>query len=587
MGGSRAALHDGAFHPLHYTERLDIVNPSGDIGLITLWSPVRAARRAIAAASPELLDPARSRIAVIANLYGDGMYAMLCNLLFNPQVRHLIAIGEDLGLPTCAELDAFLTRGLEDADASGTSFRRIRGTGRVLPVGDRFEEQRLREQLSFGYLGKLSSGAFAPALMQRVRELPREHSRAAWPRVRVELDEPGTGERDPAPSNLFAHEVIRPRPLACWEELVVRVARFGRRVNVRSGARLELLNVKAVITAPGHDSARALARYGFELDRFLAYQETILRPELPEGVSYTYGNRLREHFQRGASALDTVHEVTERLRSNPHSRHAHISLWDNVLDLASNAGPGESAVAASGGDAPLDSASAGAGDAPLDSASAGAGDAPLDSATAGAGDAPLDSATADVADAHQGSPCLVTLFFRQVDDRLALTATYRAHNLLTAWLENVYGLMAIQRRVAADVGISPGELTVISQSLGIDPRSPRFGLAQRISAQWKRDEDRDADSGKYRLRVDPNGYFAISVDHARRCIVAEHRASGVLIKRYEGARADRLAREISADMAVSLVSHALWLGRELARNEAILRGQANGDAADAVSARQG
>ena len=100
-------------------------------------------------------------------------------------------------------------------------------------------------------------------------------------------------------------------------------------------------------------------------------------------TDYTYGNRLGAHF-----GLDTLQTRSRRLRANPETRDAYISLWDTAYDL-----PGE-----------------------------------------------------------HSHPCLVTLFFRRSQGALTLTATYRAHNLLTAWLLNVYGLMAIQRHVAEAVG---------------------------------------------------------------------------------------------------------------------------------------
>jgi thymidylate synthase len=120
-----------AFEALYYADRLRVVNPAGDVGVVTLWSPLRTAERKLAEVSPELLDPSSSRLAVLSNLYGDGMFAMFCNLLFNPQVRHLVAIGEDLGLPTSDEIASFIERGLEDAELLGTPLKRIAGTQRV------------------------------------------------------------------------------------------------------------------------------------------------------------------------------------------------------------------------------------------------------------------------------------------------------------------------------------------------------------------------------------------------------------------------------------------------------------------------
>jgi thymidylate synthase len=469
---------------------------------------------------------------------------MLCNLLFNPQVRHLIAIGQDLGLPTCDELEAFLEHGLEDATMLGAPVKRVRETSRVFPVTPGFDERRLRERLSFSYLGKLSSESLASELMGRLRELPSEEPGNSAPeRLRVDLDVAGSDNGPRRPSELGAHQVVRRRPLDCWEELVVRAMRFGRQVTLSNGPRLELLNVKAVITDPERESREALERCGFDLEDLLAYEAKMLRAELPEETSYTYGNRLRGHFDGDTGPLDTLDAAIDRLRSNPETRHAYVSLWDNSLDLAGepSRGTGDPTRVANG---------------PAEAA----GEDPD-----GAGELPEEI----------GAPCLTTLFFRKVGDRLSLTATYRAHNLLTAWLKNVYGLMAIQRYVAAGCELETGSITVISHSLGIDPSSPHFQLARSLSEGWKRDDDRDRETGKYSLREDPNGYFVVSVDRQQGQIVAEHRFGGVLVKRYSGERAGALANEIAGDMAVSHISHALWLGRELERGEAILHGGAS------------
>ncbi len=456
--------------------------------------------------APELLDPERSRVAVVANLYGDGMYAMFCNLLFNPQVRHLVAVGEDLGLPTCDEIAAFLRDGLADAMMLGKRHRRVVGTQRLFPALDEFDDERLRRRLTFRYLGRLSRPDFGPALTQHLDALPQV-SELDGPRVRVDI--PAAQDEDVAylPSHVLAHQVVRRTPLDCWEELVVRCIRFGRPVMLEKGLRLELLNAHVVIEAPADDPVEALAEYAFSLDDFRDYQRRILNPELPSGISYTYGNRLRGRFPQADGGTDTLQTVIETLRGDPESRQAYISLWDTSLDL-----PGE----------------------------------------------------------HGSSPCLTTLFFRRSEGRLTLTATYRSHNLLIAWLKNVYGLMSTQRHVADAVGVPRGPITVVSHSLGIDPTNARYDMARAMAERWTRDGDIDRTTGKVTLREDPNGYFVVSVDRERRTIVAEHRYAGVLVKRYEAERAVTIENEVAADMAVSLVSHAMWLGRELTSKERLL-----------------
>lgn len=498
------------FEALYHADLLHPVNPTGDVGIITLWTPFRAAERKLREQAPHLLDPESSRIAVIANLYGDGMFAMFCNLLNNPQVRHLVALGQDLGLGASDEIAAFLEHGLEDATILGRQMWRVRDTQRVFPPTPGFDDGVLRERLSFHRLGKLSSPALAKHLIALLDGLPRREA-AHDERVRVRIPTGATDGRHLQPSEVAAHQVVRRKPLDCWEELIVRTMRFGRPVRLSKGSRLELLNARAVITEPAEDTPGALAEFGFDIERFSAYQDEILEPELPEGIAYTYGHRLRGYYDQGLGT-DTLGTVIAKLRDDPHTRGAYIALWDSSADISGKP----------------------------------------------------QSAAAD-------KPCLTTLFFRAPEDRLTLTATYRSHNMLSAWLMNVYGLIAIQRHVAAGAGIEVGPLTVISHSLGIDPDSPRFALAEAMVDRWTRDDDVDRETGKSSLRDDPNGYFIVSIDRGRGCIVADHMFDGVPIKRYEGKRAETIEHEVAADMAVSLVSHALWLGRELARNEQALR----------------
>src|SRR3954453_15941261 len=270
------------FEALYYPELVHPVNPEGDIGLITLWSPFRTVERKLREVAPELLDPGQSRLAVIANLYGNGMYAMFCNLLFNPQVSHLIAIGEGLGLGTVDEIAAFLDCGLEDAALLGKPVKRVPGTERVFPAVEEFDADRLRERVSFRYLGRLSTPGLGEELSGLVRDLPREDA-VDIDRVRVELPTAVADDYAYRPSEVAGHQVVRRRPLDCWEELVVRAVRFGRPVVLSNGPRLELLNTEGVSTEAGDGPPDALSEVGFDIERFRAYQRRILQPDLPEG----------------------------------------------------------------------------------------------------------------------------------------------------------------------------------------------------------------------------------------------------------------------------------------------------------------
>ena len=109
-------------------------------------------------------------------------------------------------------------------------------------------------------------------------------------------------------------------------------------------------------------------------------------------------------------------------------------------------------------------------------------------------------------------PCFVSAFFRKFEERLTLTATFRTHNALDAWLFNFYGLMAFQstvaKKVAEKVEIAPGAITVFSHSISIDPKE----LDRAIMVAEKR---------KWKMHLDPMGYFRITLDGEG--ILVEHR----------------------------------------------------------------
>lgn len=166
-------------------------------------------------------------------------------------------------------------------------------------------------------------------------------------------------------------------------------------------------------------------------------------------------------------------------------------------------------------------------------------------------------------------PCFVTLFFRKFEECLTMTATFRAHNAMDAWPENFYGLAAIQRFVSARCGIEPGPITVISHSISIDPSS--LEKAKRIASEKATDEVLDPATGKLGPRFDPNGAFTVTIDKSSWELVVEHSFQGMKLAEYRGRTVEEIERQLSRDNALSVISHALYLGRELARKESEMK----------------
>ncbi len=478
MQGSES---EPVFIPLHFGDKLTIVNPRGRLGIITLWSKREFVEEKLRGTGVDL-DPATSKVAVIGNLYGNGMPHLFRNLLYNPHIRDLAVCGADRS-GSAGELIAFFEQGLEETEYLGDTVTRIKGTNRVIDsmvtpdmfverpriaqFGDPCDKESLRNLYSFVQ----SFDPPEPLTTERI-EIP-------LPEVRVSR----------YPSEPRNHNIVAEKPLDAWRELVFRLVRFGHLVRLRKGDRQELQNVRVVVTDPALDDADSLSQYNFSLDDLVQYQHDMLVGPLPEDQPYTYGNRIREYF--GFDALD---KFAARLRQNPQDRDCYLALWDSRSDI-------------------------------------------------------------DADDA----PCLVSLFFRVFDGKLTLTATYRTHNALDAWMRNVYGLMKAQQIVAERAELEVGPLSVISHSISVDPS--RYDFAKRV-----------AESKGFSVDMDPNGQFTLSVDHEAGEIVVHHTSNeGVPLHEYRAKHAERIQHEIARDCAVSDINHALYLGRQLAKAERCLR----------------
>jgi len=440
---------------------------------------------------------------------------MLRNLLYNPQIQVLLICGHDRS-GSKEELEKYFELGLESVTSSLVQYRppesgvkvspaQIRQTKRI--IDDLVKPEHFSPSPQLVWLGDpqekelvLRIKKFLSSYQQQLEgELKRSHT--PLPEVEVPF----------FPSNPRGHIVVRDDPLEAWKELLYLLTRFGRRVTLKKGDRLELQNVKVVVEKPKFESEDKLKACNLDTKKLKRYQDEILRVEpraeetsfngqiplpfkeevtlvkLRPDETYSYGHRLRQYF-----GFDALAECAKRIKKDPEDRKSYFALWDSHDDLT---GTGS-------------------------------------------------------------RPCFVSLFFRKFEEKLTLTATFRTHNALDGWLLNFYGLMSIQGWVAGSVGMLPGPITVISHSLGLDPR--QLDRALMVIGQRP-----------FKVRLDPMGYFRITLDGKE--ILVEHRFEDVTLREYRGRKAERLQHEIARDVALSDINHAIYLGRQLAKAEMALK----------------
>lgn len=118
-----------------------------------------------------------------------------------------------------------------------------------------------------------------------------------------------------------------------WETLVKRIMSKGVEITDERGSKTkEILNTIVSIQDPlDSESPAGYFWTGEKLDK---YSEQFLSSD-KQGFIYTYGNRLREHFD----GIDQIDEAIKRLKNFKESRRAISITWDPTVDTKNDEVP--------------------------------------------------------------------------------------------------------------------------------------------------------------------------------------------------------------------------------------------------------
>ncbi len=118
-----------------------------------------------------------------------------------------------------------------------------------------------------------------------------------------------------------------------WESLVKRIMKDGVEItDERGSVTKEILNTMVNIKNPmNSESPKGYFWTGEKLDK---YSEQFLSSD-KQGFIYTYGNRLRAHFD----GIDQIQEAIDRLNNFKESRRAISVTWDPTVDTKNDEVP--------------------------------------------------------------------------------------------------------------------------------------------------------------------------------------------------------------------------------------------------------
>lgn len=368
----------------------------GTVGFCTVWNEPKA----VLTLAPELHEKA----AITGTLYSSqGVNVIIRNLALNPFIRRLYVWGygqlsnTKFGVVGSGVLKKLWESGVDaDGVVAGTSFKLEKEIDRA--VFDTIRSNVALVDVSGedlkGAVAAIDEASAPEAYMEPVR----------FPDA--ELLTPDT-----LPSEEVGW-IVRGRGVVdTWTRVVERIMRYGTVKGTQYGSQQkELIGVTWVITSEDPANPQFPAEWPQELREVVGatpeavqeYHDVFLSPDKPDGVSYTYGNRL-QRYPRGEGSGETVDQIVEsiikNLKASPDTRRAVATTLVPWVDAYS--------------------------------------------------DEP---------------PCITQVQAIQANGRLHMLVTVRSHDIFKAAVPNAFGLRILQARIAREAGFELGSLQITSQS---------------------------------------------------------------------------------------------------------------------------
>ena len=257
-----------------------------------------------------------------------------------------------------------------------------------------------------------------------------------------------------------------------------------------------------------------IMRYGVIKGTQYGYQQreligvTWLPPECPPGIAYTYGNRLQRY----------PHFV--RLGRTSRDKPGNINQIEEVIIKQMRASP----------------------------------------------DSRRAVATTMVPSIDKDSkepPCLTQIQTLQSGGALHLLATVRSHDIFKAGLPNAFGLRTIQKKIAATLGFTLGQLQITSQSAHIYEQDWTEAFKLTRCLFWEREPSLTFNPA---TQSDPRGNFIITIE-GDELVATLQGPEGETLLKLTGPSAKHLAKKITQLELLARTDHLADVAMELQKAE--------------------
>lgn len=273
---------------------LQVINPDGDTAICCLWYDLDRG---------DLQDFLREKVHnvfLVGNLYTlRGIPKLLAGVLRFPQINHLVIWGPDVQKTGKALYDQWFKKC--DGYLSGQQLDYLRNNVEFTLVESRYRDVSDLHMFSYD---KLS--------------IPKRLDK-------IIIKEPEVKIPETMPSEITGWTIRTADAAQAWGELLQTCMRFGVVKESQHRARQkEILNV--TITMPEFAILKNAKLMHVSEEELESYFQQTLSDELPEGLAYTPGYRLRGRWG------DQLEKMIGNLQNTKYTRRAVANLWDSSFD---------------------------------------------------------------------------------------------------------------------------------------------------------------------------------------------------------------------------------------------------------------
>lgn len=454
----------------------------------------------------------QEKTAIVGTLYSrQGVNVVLRNLALNPQITTLYVWGNgtlsntQFGLAGKSLLDEIWKEGVaSDGTVGGTQFKLEK---EIAPT----VVEKIRRHVK---LVDVSQEPFAA--VEKIIQSAPENKTAYMDPIRFPDHE--TETVDIFPSEIASWLIRDKTVLAAWSRVVERIMRYGIIKGTQYGyQQRELIGVTWTISAenPDQPNLRLTADWptslrqtvGAKEESLREYFQVFLSPEAPTGLAYTYGNRLMRY---------PVKSSADDHGTSPN----YIDQIEEVIKKQLRASPESRRTVATTMVPAIDKDS-------------------------------------------KEPPCLTQVQALQTNGQLHFLATFRSHDIFKAGVPNAFGLRALQKKIATDLGFELGVLQITSQSAHIYEQDWEDAFRLARCQFWEREPSL---SFNPETQSDPRGNVVITLSETG-LVATIQGPTGEELLRLEGQSAKALGKKIAQLELLSRTDHLVDVAMELQKAE--------------------